>query len=97
MNVKDIVSQVEGLFGRMPNKYVMQLINDGLMDIASKRLVNEDTAVTDIIAGQRYYDLPPGLLKIVGVEVRQENTSGEQEFAPVRKMKRVALQIGDES
>ena len=42
----------------------MQLINDGLMDIASKRLVNEDTAVTDLIEGQRYYDLPPGLLKI---------------------------------
>ena len=39
----------------------------------------------------------PGLLKIVGVEVRQENTSGEQEFAPARKMKRDVLQIGDES
>ena len=95
MEVKDIISQVESLFGRKPNKYVMQIINDGLMDIASKRLVNEDTAVTDIIAGQRYYDLPPGLLKIVGVEVRQENTSGEQEFAPVRKIDRTVLAIGD--
>ena len=97
MEVKDIISQVEGLFGRKPNKYLMQIINDGLMDIASKRLVNEDTAVTDLMEGQRYYDLPPGLLKIVGVEARQENTSGEQEFAPVRKIDRTALQIGDES
>ena len=67
------------------------------MDIASKRLINEDTAVTDLLEGQRYYDLPPGLLKIVGVEVKQENTSGELEFAPLQKIDRAALTIGDES
>ena len=49
MEVKDIISQVESISGRKPNKYLMQLINDGLMDIASKRLTNEDTAVTDLI------------------------------------------------
>ena len=54
MEVKDLIFQVEALFGRKPNKYLMQLINDGLMDIASKRLVNEDTAVTDLIEGQRF-------------------------------------------
>ena len=97
MEVKDIISQVESIFGRKPNKYLMQLINDGLMDIASKRLTNEDTAVTDLIKDLRYYEMPAGVLKIVGVEVRQENTSGEQEFAPARKMKRDVLQIGDES
>ena len=97
MNVKDIISQIEGLFGRKPNKYLMQIINDGLMDIASKRLVNEDTAVTDLLEGQRYYDLPPGLLKIVSVEVKQENTDGELEFAPVQKIDRAVLTIGDES
>ena len=97
MDVKDIISQVEGIFGRKPNKYLMQIINDGLMDVASKRLTNEDTAVTDLLEGQRYYDLPPGLLKIVGVEAKQENTDGSLEFAPVRKIKRAVLQIGDES
>ena len=97
MEVKDLIFQVEALFGRKPNKYLMQLINDGLMDIASKRLVNEDTAVTDLIEGQRYYDLPPGLLKIVGVEVKQENTDGGLEFSPLQKIDRVALTIGDES
>tara|TARA_Y100000401_G_scaffold115987_1_gene120758 strand:+ start:5500 stop:5793 length:294 start_codon:yes stop_codon:yes gene_type:complete len=97
MEVKDIISQVESLFGRKPNKYLMRLINDGLMDIASKRLVNEDTAVTDLIAGQRYYDMPPGLLKVVGVEIKQENTDGGLEFAPCRKISRTVLTIGDES
>ena len=97
MEVKDIISQVEGLFGRKPNKYLMQLINDGLMDIASKRLTNEDTAVTDLIQDQRYYEMPPGLLKVVSVEVKQENTSGGLEFAPVRKIERSAISIGDES
>jgi len=97
MDVKDIISQVEGIFGRKPNKYLMQVINDGLMDIASKRLTNEDTAVTDLIQDQRYYEMPPGLLKVVSVEVKQENTSGGLEFAPVRKIERSAISIGDES
>ena len=97
MEVKDIISQVEGLFGRKPNRYLMQIINDGLMDIASKRLTNEDTAVTDLLEGQRYYDMPPGLLKIVSVEVKQENTDGGLEFAPLQKIDRTAISIGDES
>lgn len=97
MEVKDIISQVEGLFGRKPNRYLMQIINDGLMDIASKRLTNEDTAVTDLLEGQRYYEMPPGLLKIVSVEVKKENTDGGLEFAPLQKIDRTAISIGDES
>ena len=97
MEVKDIISQVENIFGRKPNKYLMQLINDGLMDIASKRLVNEDTAVTDLIKDLRYYEMSPGLLKVVSVEIKQENTDGGLEFAPIRKIDRSVLTIGDES
>ena len=97
MEVKDIISQVEGIFGRKPNKYLMQVINDGLMDIASKRLSNEDTAVTDLIQEQRYYEMPPGLLKVESVEIKQSNTNGGLEFAPVRKIDRSAITIGDES
>tara|TARA_R100001463_G_scaffold136615_1_gene202554 strand:+ start:1445 stop:1738 length:294 start_codon:yes stop_codon:yes gene_type:complete len=97
MEVKDIISQVESLFGRRPNRYLMQLINDGLMDIASKRLSNEDTAVTDLMEGQRFYEMPPGLLKIESVEIKQSNTDGGLEFAPIRKIDRSAIAIGDES
>ena len=97
MEVKDVISQIEGLFGRKPNKYLMQIMNDGLMDIASKRLTNEDTAVTDLMKDQRYYQMPPGLLKIVSVEIKQNNTSGGLEFAPIQKIDRAALTIGDES
>ena len=97
MEVKDIISQVESIFGRKPNKYLMQIINDGLMDIASKRLTNEDTAVTDLMESQRYYEMHPGLLKVVSVEIKQENTNGGLEFAPIRKIDRSVLTIGDES
>ena len=97
MEVKDIIAQIESIFGRKPNKYLMQIMNDGLMDIASKRLTNEDTAVTDLMEGQRYYEMPPGLLKIVSVEAKQENTSGGLEFAPIQKIDRTVLTIGDES
>jgi hypothetical protein len=67
------------------------------MDIASKRLTNEDTAVTDLIEDLRYYEMPPGLLKVVSVEIKQENTNNELEFAPIRKIDRSVLTIGDES
>ena len=36
MTVKDVVQQVEHLFGRQPEQYMYRLINDGLLDIASK-------------------------------------------------------------
>ena len=37
MTVKQIISQLEKLFGRIPEKYIIQLINDGLDDISAKK------------------------------------------------------------
>ena len=37
MTVKTMFSQLEKLFGRNPEAYLIQLINDGLMDIANKK------------------------------------------------------------
>ncbi len=47
--------------------------------------------------GQRFYEMPPGLLKIESVEIKQSNTDGGLEFAPIRKIDRSAIAIGDES
>ena len=37
MTVKNVIEQIEKLFGRQSEQYMYQLINDGLDDIASNR------------------------------------------------------------
>ena len=36
MTVKNLIQQVEYLMGRQPERYMMQLINDALMDMSAK-------------------------------------------------------------
>ena len=35
LKVKNIIEQVEKTFGRQPNSYLIQLINDSLLDMAN--------------------------------------------------------------
>ena len=65
--------------------------------LSSKNTSMYNYIVTDLIKDLRYYEMPPGLLKVVGVEIKQENTDGGLEFAPIRKISRSVLTIGDES
>ena len=37
MTAQQIIEQIEKLFGRQPQQYMFQLINDGLDDIASTK------------------------------------------------------------
>ena len=36
VKVKDLIQQIEYTMGRQPEKYLVQLINDALMDMSSK-------------------------------------------------------------
>ena len=58
MKAIDIIKVIERQFGRQSHSYMMQLINDALIDIANKRKDNEETAITSLIEEQRYYPLP---------------------------------------
>ena len=49
MTAKQIIDQVEKLFGRQPEQYMFQLINDALDDISSKRWYSLDDSVIDIM------------------------------------------------
>ena len=62
MKAIDIIKVIERQFGRQSHSYMMQLINDALIDIANKRKDNEETAITSLMEGQRYYPLPKNLL-----------------------------------
>ena len=64
MTVKTVIAQLERIFGRNPEKYLLQLINDGLMDIANKKQVYTVSAITDLEKNKRWYDLPATVLSI---------------------------------
>ena len=66
-------SQLEKTFGRNSEAYLIQIINDGLMDIANKKQGYTVSAVTDLEKNKRWYDLPATVLSIERVEVLDSN------------------------
>ena len=73
MTVKNLVSQLEKLFGRSSQSYIMQIINDGLMDIANKKGGYTVSATSDLEKKKRWYTLPPTVLSIERVEILDTN------------------------
>ena len=74
MTVKEVISQVEHLFGRQPAPYMYRLINDGLLDMASKIQHYSAIAKTDLVSYQRWYDLDDdAVLDIFRVELLDAN------------------------
>ena len=74
MTVKNIIDQVESLYGRQSHTYVMQIINDALLDIAAQKqhyTVEEKMALT---SGKRWYDLPSSCIDILKVEILDTNS-----------------------
>ena len=73
MTVKNVFLQLEKLFGRQPEAYLVQLINDGLIDIANKKQSYTVSATTDLEKKKRWYTLPPTVLSIERVEILDTN------------------------
>ena len=74
MTVKNIVDQVERLYGRQSHTYIMQLINDGLLDISSKKQHYQVDLKANLISEQRWYDLPQRTIDILRVEILDTNS-----------------------
>ena len=74
MTVKNVFLQLEKLFGRSPEAYLIQLMNDGLMDIANKKQGYTVSALTDLEKNKRWYDLPATVLSIERVEILDTNS-----------------------
>ena len=73
MTIKTVFLQLEQLFGRQPEAYLIQLINDGLMDIANKKQGYLVSSLTDLEKKKRWYDLPATVLSIERVEILDTN------------------------
>ena len=55
MTVKDIVTQIEMLYGKKPHTYIFRLINDCLLDIASEVQHLSKTGRHDLTQYRRWY------------------------------------------
>ena len=73
MTVKNVIEQIEKLFGRQQEQNMFQLINDALDDIASHKRNYTVSKVTDLKKHQRWYKLDDDLIDIKRVEVLDTN------------------------
>tara|TARA_R100000234_G_C4975561_1_gene168284 strand:- start:66 stop:371 length:306 start_codon:yes stop_codon:yes gene_type:complete len=69
MKVKDLIQQVEYLMGRQPERYMMQLINDGLMDMSAKIQHHTAQKKQNLNSKQRWYPLDDNVVDITRVEI----------------------------
>ena len=74
MTIKNIIDQVELLYGRQSHTYIMQLVNDAMLDIASKKQHYVKEVKVDLTSGKRWYDLPAECIDIVRIEVLDTNS-----------------------
>ena len=73
MTVKNVIEQIEKLFGRQSEKYMYQLINDGLDDIASTRKNYTVSSTANLEQNKRWYELEDRLISIKRVEIKDTN------------------------
>ena len=70
MTAKNIIEQIEKLFGRQQEQYMFQLINDGLDEISSKKINNVESKTTDLIGYDRWYTLSDDVVQVDRVEIK---------------------------
>ncbi len=73
MTAKSIIEQIEKMFGRQPEQYMFQLINDALDDISSNKRNYTTSKVTDLKKHQRWYPLDDDVIEINRVEILDTN------------------------
>ena len=73
MKVANVISQIEHLLGRQPQEYIIQLINDALLDISAKAQHYSVISKTHLVSYQRWYDLDDAVIDVFRVEVLDTN------------------------
>ena len=62
MTAKNIIEQIEKMFGRQSETYMFQLINDALDDISSNKKNYTVSAITNLEEKKRWYELSDDVL-----------------------------------
>ena len=74
MTSKQIIDQIEALFGRQSEGYMIRLINDALIDMSSKKQEYTVSAKTDLEQYKRWYGLDDQVIDITKVEILDTNS-----------------------
>ncbi len=73
MTAKNIIEQIEKLFGRQSEKYMFQLINDALDDISTSKGNYTVSSTTNLEQYKRWYELADKVIDIKRVEILDTN------------------------
>ena len=73
MTAKNIIEQIEKLFGRQQEQYMFQLMNDALDDIASHKRNYTVSSTTDLEEKKRWYELEDRVVDVTRVEIKDTN------------------------
>jgi hypothetical protein len=73
MTPKNIIEQIENLFGRQPEAYMIRLMNDGLIEMSSKKQDYTVSSTTTLEQYKRWYELDDQVVDIVKVEILSSN------------------------
>jgi|TARA_Y100001951_G_C11229317_1_gene233653 hypothetical protein len=74
MTSKNIIEQIEALFGRQSEAYMIRLMNDGLANMSSKKQEYTASAVTDLEQYKRWYTLDDQVIDITKIEILDTNS-----------------------
>tara|TARA_R110002020_G_scaffold332518_1_gene547923 strand:+ start:1362 stop:1667 length:306 start_codon:yes stop_codon:yes gene_type:complete len=74
MTAKNIIEQIEKMFGRQSEAYMFQLINDALDDISSNKKNYTVSAITNLEEKKRWYELSDDVIDITKVEILDTNS-----------------------
>ena len=72
-SIQDIRDEIEHLFGRQSEAYLLRLINDGMLELASKKQHYKASATTNLEQYKRWYKLDDSVIDIVRVEILDSN------------------------
>lgn len=80
MTAKELISEIEHLYGRQPHMYMKRLINDALLDMSDKIKQYRAEGILELQTGKRWYHISDTVLQIE--QVRILNTDNNYELVP---------------
>ena len=73
MTAKNIIEQIEKVFGRQQEQFMFQLINDALDELAAKKRNYTVSATTNLEQYKRWYELNDSVIDVTKVEIYDTN------------------------
>ena len=73
MKIKRVIEQIEHIFGRQTEGYMMQLINDALLDIGSTKQHLIEEKKENLVEDKRWYNIDDNMIDIIRVEIKDTN------------------------